>query len=647
MFYYEVAPLKIIRQDCSFFTYQYSSPLELGQIVLISVGHKDQLGIVIKKTKKPTFKTKPIIKIVDIPRLPGQLIKLANWLAEYYACHLSLALQLMVPRGLEKKRKDKYHQIEPTHRQRTNILLNDEQNQVIETIRKNQPGTFLLHGVTGSGKTEVYIRLAEEAIKNNKSVIILTPEISLTPQLLSEFSDKFNNIIVTHSEMTESSRHLAWLEALNSKKPRIIIGPRSALFMPLNKIGLIIVDEAHEPSYKQDQSPRYSALRVATMLGRYHQAIVLLGSATPDIIDYYLANNSDRPILSLTKTARIDSLPPKISLIDSKDKKNFKKHRFMSDKLIEAIEKSLKSGEQSLIFHNRRGSAGSAICSECGWVNQCSNCFVPLHLHTDSSNLKCHICGYQADLINSCPICHEASIIYKGIGTKLIEDELRKIFPKARIARFDADNNKSEKINNNYDELYKGEIDIIIGTQIIAKGLDLPKLQTVGIIQADTGLALPDFNSDERIFQLINQVIGRVGRDKRKTNVIVQTYQPEHSSIRYGLESNYSSFYKSTIEQRRKGRFPPFRYMLKITCSYKNEGLTIKHAKKLVADLKNNFKNNDLTIIGPAPAFYEKRFDKFRWQILVKSKNRGDLIKIARSIPKNNWQTELDPDGLI
>jgi len=299
-----------------------------------------------------------------------------------------------------------------------------------------------------------------------------------------------------------------------------------------------------------------------------------------------------------------------------------------------------------LIFHNRRGSTNTTLCKDCGWIAQCPRCFLPLTLHADKHHLRCHICGYLDEVPTYCPVCKSTDIIHKGLGTKLIESELKKIFPNANIARFDADNEDEEAVNARYQDLYDGTIDIAIGTQVIAKGLDLPNLRTVGVIQADAGLAIPDFNTNERTFQLLAQVIGRVGRNEHKTQVIVQTYQPTHPSIVFGLRQDFESFYNHTLLERKRALFPPFTHLLKLTCIYKTESSAIKNAKKMATELKNKI-NKDVQILGPTPAFYERQHGTYRWQLVLKSPKREYLIDTLKLIPSRSWQFELDPTSLL
>ncbi len=646
MHYYEVAPKQIIRPGSDTFTYCSKNPLKIGQIILVEVGKKQIVGVVIKKTNKPTYETKDISEIIEVTPLPKSLVDLALWMSAYYSTPLANVLQTLLPTGIRKNRRPQKETSNKAKRNRTNIVFNVEQESVIKKLDEYKSGTFLLQGVTGSGKTEIYINTAKKSLADGKSAIILVPEIALTSQLIAEFSNHFNNLLVTHSKMSESAKHSVWLEALNSKQPIIAIGPRSALFMPLDNIGAIIIDEAHEPSYKQEQSPKYSALRVATILGRAHQAKVIFGSATPSIIDRYLAEQSEMPILKLTKPAQKDSLLPTIKLIDMKNRDNFSGHRFLSKELINEITKTLNIKKQVLIFHNRRGSTSTTLCKDCGWTAECPKCFLPLTLHSDNHKLLCHVCGYNSGVPTSCQQCHGADIIHKGIGTKLIESELKKIFPNANIARFDADNSDSETVNSRYDDLYLGKIDIAIGTQVVAKGLDLPNLRTVGVIQADSGLSLPDFSSNERVFQLLSQVIGRVGRNRHETNVVVQSYQTNHPSIINGIKQDYETFYTQTIKERKKNLFPPFTHLLKLTCVYKTETSAIKNAQKIAKELKNKI-NPSIQILGPTPSFYERQRGTYRWQLTLKSPKREYLIETIKLLPPNHWQYELDPTSLL
>lgn len=645
MQYYEVAPAVIIRANQPTLTYTSSEPLPLGSIVEIPVGKRLVVGVITSKTTRPDYQVKPIERVLMETPLPEPLLRTLLWTADYYHTPLATVLQTALPRGITKKRRIFSNSPLLSTRERTNKVFTKDQSAALKVLEATKSGTILLHGVTGSGKTLIYIEQTKYAIANGTSVIILVPEIALTSQLVAGFHHHFKNIILTHSQQTEAERHLAWLSALNAATPHVIIGPRSALFLPVTNLGLVVIDECHEPSYKQEQSPRYSALRLASVLTQHHSAKLILGSATPSVSDYYLAASTNRPIVTLSKPARTDTVKPSVTVIDMTKRANFTRHRFLSDTLLAQFQATLTDGKQILVFHNRRGSATTSLCENCGWQAGCPRCFIPLTLHTDRHELVCHICAMTMRVPTHCPECGSVDIIHKGIGTKLIESELAKQFPAAHIARFDADTDSKQTLDRRYQELYDGTIDIIIGTQVIAKGLDLPHLRTVGVIQADAGLSLPDYSSPERTFQLLAQVIGRVGRSSHPTNVIVQSYQPHHPAVQDGITQNYDEFYKRTLAVLRTGNFPPFTYLLKLTCTYKTEATAIKNAATLAATLRTTV--HDIDILGPTPAFYERVRDSYRWQIVVKSARRQALIDCLDLLPPQHWQFELDPLSLL
>lgn len=645
MYYYEVAPTKIIRAGDDVFTYQSAEKLRLGQLVAVEAGRSTLTGVIIRAAQKPSFATKPISAIHESIPLPEALLQTILWMREYYATPLATILQTALPRGLTKKRRIQAIPLVPRQKS-TNITLTPDQAAAITKLDDVTSGTALLHGITGSGKTAVYIDQARKATAAGKSVIVLVPEISLTSQLVENFSAHFEHVLLTHSRQTEAERHIVWQQALTSTAPTVAIGPRSALFLPLSNIGLIVVDEMHEPSYKQEQSPRYSALRVASVMAGHHSAKVVMGSATPPVAEYYVAEQTNRPIITMSQLARTDAVRPEIELVDMTKRLNFSRHRFISNKLFVQLEQTFAAGHQALIFHNRRGSASTTLCENCGWSATCPRCFIPLTLHADNHILRCHICGYDEPVPTSCPVCGSVDIIHKGIGTKLIESELRKLFPRQTIARFDGDTERGETVDKQYHALRDGTIDLIIGTQVIAKGLDLPELRTVGVVQADAGLSLPDYASDERTFQLLAQVVGRVGRSHHPTTVVIQSYQPKHPSVQFGIAQDYHGFYDYALPQRRRAGFPPFRFLLKLTCTYKTEKAAIANAKKLASELRQSSPAT-IEILGPTPAFYERQRDTYRWQLTLKSTKRADLAAIINKLPSAHWQYELDPTSLL
>jgi primosomal protein N' (replication factor Y) len=645
MYYFEVAPTQLIRLDSEVFTYAFATNLGLGTLVRIEVGKKQLTGVILRQVSAPTYATKSISDVIENVPLPAALIATARWMSLYYATPLATVLQTILPTGLTKKRRASKSSAEHPSRNRTKNVLTPDQTAALESIRSMSQGSALLHGVTGSGKTRVYLEAAKESLAAGQSVILLVPEIALTSQLVADFQHDIDNILLTHSTQTEAERHNIWLEALTSPLPRVVIGPRSALFTPLAHVGLVIIDECHEPSFKQEQAPRYSALRAASTLVHHTGGKLVMGSATPLISDYYIAAQTGRPIVPMPKPAVSGATPPTITLVDMTKRMNFERHHFLSDKLIEYITTTLASNNQVLLFHNRRGSASTTLCTNCGWYAGCERCFIPLTLHADSHELICHVCGNRHRVPTVCPECGYTDIIHKGIGTKLIESEVRKLFPDASIARFDGDTSSDDTVNKRYQELYDGRIQILIGTQVLAKGLDLPHLRTVGVIQADAGLSLPDYSSSERTFQLLAQVIGRVGRSTHATDVIVQSYQPSSPVIRDALAQDYVTFYERTIGLRKMTQYPPFCFLLKLTCIYKTEATAIRNSKRLAGVLRSA--GLAIEVLGPTPAFYERVRDTYRWQLVVKAQSRQELLKALSHLPPKNWQYELDPLSLL
>jgi primosomal protein N' (replication factor Y) len=644
MRYYEVSPFKVTHRLSSVLTYASPEKLAVGQLVSVEVGAKTVASVVTREVKQPDFDTKSIGGIIERTALPTPLVKLNAWLSEYYATHPVHVWRTMLPSGLMKQRRKSAHHNPPAStRSKQSFALNSDQGAAVKTILEAKQGTHLLHGITGSGKTAVYIELAKQTVATGRSVIILVPEIALTSQLVADFTPFFPEVHVTHSTMTEANRHTLWQAVLNADTPQIIIGPRSALFMPVKELGLIVIDECHEPAFKQEQSPRYSALRAAAVLSKFAGAKLVLGSATPSVTDYYLASEA-KAVVELSTLARTNAVKPSVSLVDMTKRDNFSRSSFLSNSLLDSLTETLASGHQALLFHNRRGSAPVTLCESCGWSATCPRCFTPLTLHADEYRLRCHLCNHTERIPTSCPSCHAADIIHKGIGTKRVEEEVRRLFPEARIVRFDGDTEAG--VEKEYQALYDGEIDIIIGTQVIAKGLDLPHLRFVGVIQADSGLALPDYQSSERVFQLISQVTGRVGRNEHASRVVIQSYQPTHPSVEFGIAQDYVGFYDWCLTERRRAYFPPFCYLLRLTAVYKTEAGAVRASRALMATLRKSLPAS-VSILGPAPAFYERLRDTYRWQIILKSPKRSDLVKALELLPPKGWQSELDPVNLL
>lgn len=645
MKYYLIAPAKTFHSSDNLLTYSSETPLKNGQIVEIPLGRQSTIGIVVKNTTQPDFDTKSITKIIYEQPLSKKLVDALFWLSSYYRCPLSTVIQAALPRGITKNRRGKLP--EAPNITPIDNPLNSAQRAAIRAIEENPANTILLHGITGSGKTNIYIELCARTLAKNQSVILLVPEIALTSQLVRNFQQHFKNITLLHSNLTESLRHQLWEKILTDNQPQVIIGPRSALFAPVQDLGLIIIDEAHEPAYHQEQNPKYSASLLAGKLAK-----TVLGTATPLISDYYLCK-SHNAVVEINQLAIESDKHTSISVIDLKDHSDFTKSRILSNQLIESIKASLANHTQSMLFHNRRGTAPMTICDKCGWQALCPNCFLPLVLHADAFQMRCHTCARNFPVPTACPECKNASIHHKGFGTKLIEDELHRLFPSAKIARFDMDTDDNLKLTKIYDEVYRGDYDIIVGTQMIAKGFDFPRLTTLGIVQADAGLSLPDFSSEERTFQLITQVIGRAKRGHQNSNIFIQSFQPDHPIISLASQSDYASFYNYLVQKRQQSKLPPYSFLLKLSVTYKTETATVKNIRTLYKKVIHTAKQlqipeNRIVVSPPMPAFHERTSTGYTWQLVIKAKSRQNLLDIFDHLPKNNYlHYDFDPISLL
>lgn len=647
MYYYEVYVGEVRYQNYTPLTYMSKELLEIGQVVSAPYGNKNINGFIYRKVSKPAFETKMIDFVVsDIP-LADDILKLHQWFLEYYPYGSGPVTRLFTPSMLSipKKPKDTAS-LQTPEATPSNIQLTEAQTKAIDTITSSTSHSLLLHGQTGSGKTLIYVESAKKCLEQNQSVIVLVPEISLIAQTVNVFEQHLGIDTVTlHSELTRKQHSLNWLRLLESDGPQIVIGTRSAIFAPVKNLGLIVIDESHEPSYKQDAVPRYNALRVAAKRASLaEQTRIVYGSATPSITEYFLAKLNKAPILvldSLSDTAKSVNK----QIIDLRDKKAFSKHPYLSDPLISAIQTRLLKGEQSLIFLNRRGTAKQIICNKCGWQSLCPHCDLPLTLHADIHTSRCHTCGYTEKPAYACPVCRNSDIIYQSLGTKALQELLKSLFPEASLMRFDTDNTVSEKLINNYSQVRDGKVDIIVGTQMLGKGLDLPKLSLVGVINADISLGMPDYSSTERNYQLIHQAIGRVGRGHLNGQVILQTFRPDDKLIKAALYQNWSELYSSELKERQRFSFPPFCFMLKITVSRKNSTTAENYLAKLKKSILKISPNIDIS--GPMPSFYEKSHGSYNWHLLVRSNNRKNLTNLMKKLPSGNQVYDIDPVNLL
>jgi primosomal protein N' (replication factor Y) len=644
MQYYEVHIADSRYRGNESLTYSFEGDLPINSVVSVPLRSVLSTGFIAAKVDCPKFAVKPIKAALSSAPLPDHCLKLAVWLQGYYACSFGEALRLFAPSvaSVRSIKKPLDHPVQENLS--LDAELTKQQIQAIKDVNNSATQTVLLHGDTGSGKTRVYLELAKPILEAGKSVVILTPEIALTTQLEHMIKSKLaNKIYLLHSELTQSERKKTWFAILESKEPIIVLGPRSALFAPVPSLGLIIVDEAHEPAYKQEQSPRFHAIRVASALGNIAKAKVVLGSATPSVNDYYLASQK-KAIVEMKLQARSNQLAQlSTEVIDLRNKKAFSKNRYVSDKLITAINEALRNKRQSLIYYNRRGSARLILCDNCGWQYLCPNCDVPVIYHADQEIVRCHICGFSDDTPKACPVCNNPDVIYTSIGTKALYEIVKKLFPAARVARFDSDNVLGERLNESYDKVHKGDIDILVGTQLLAKGLDLPLLDVVGVVSAETSLTLPDYTAEERTFQLLYQAMGRVGRHG-PGKVLIQSYEPESPIILASANRDYQAFYKRVISERKQFKFPPYSYLMKFTC----KRATLASAQKASEEFKANLarKGLPIEIIGPTPSFYARRGNSYYYQIVLKSKDRDVLVELAKKTP-SGWTFDLDPVNLI
>ena len=664
MQYYEVLVADSSYKGTSALTYQYFGPLPIGSIVNVPLRRKQVLGVVVRKVSKPAFAAKALSPSDELHPLPPQLAELAAWMTTYYPAGIGVTLQQFLPSKLyglgdlpaignstESQNGSGPAGVTDDPAGGLPELTADQSAAVSLLV---QPGVHVLHGETGSGKTRTYIELVRRAFSDRKSAIVMTPEIGLTPQLVGNFQQAFgpDRVVLTHSKLTAKQRNLAWLRILQATEPVVVLGPRSALFTPLSAIGVIVLDEAHEGSYKQEQAPHYNTGTVAAKLASLHGASVVLGSATPSITDYYVSQAKGRQVVRMTARAKgggnatgAPDVP--IDIVDIKDRSRFTRQPHLSNVLLESINAGIQRGEQSLVFLNRRGTARVILCEKCGWQSTCPHCDLPLTYHGDAHNVRCHTCGYVTKAPNNCPECGSAEIILKSVGTKAIVEELQHAFPQARIRRFDTDNTKEERLEVHYESVRAGDVDIIVGTQLVAKGLDLPRLSTVGVVVADTSLYLPDYSAGERSYQLLRQVIGRVGRGHiadEHSRVIIQTYDPDSPVIRAAAAGDWDGFYEAELAERKAFMFPPFVYTLKVWCRRATPAAARKAAEAAVDTLRHS--GLRIQVDGPSPAFYEKQAGKYQWQATIKAKDRSQLVQAIALLPAN-WSYDIDPSNLL
>lgn len=555
------------------------------------------------------------------------------------------SLNTLLKKGILKEEKEEAYRINYLEEKATKVELTSDQRCVVDEVIKGHDNTYLLYGVTGSGKTEVYMEIIEYYLSLGKTSIVLVPEISLTPQMIERFELRFGKkIAAIHSSLSDGEKYDEWRRIVRAEAS-IVIGARSAIFAPLDNIGVIIIDEEHSDSYKQsDPSPRYSAKDIALIRGEYFGSKVVFGSATPSMEVMARAKKGVYKLLELPNRINGKSLPP-VEIIDMN--KTLKKSRgYFSTELIEAIKNALDKKEQIILLLNRRGYSSFVTCKNCGYTFKCPNCDISLTYHKSSNTLRCHYCGFGEKVYKICPSCKEEALTNLGTGTEKIEEELNKLFDGVRVVRMDYDTTSKkgmhEKIINDFKD---HKYDILLGTQMVSKGLDFPNVTLVGVINADTSLNIPDFRSSENTFSLLSQVAGRSGRSEKQGRVIIQTFNPDHYAINLVRKNDYLSFYDREMEIRKKLKYPPYYYLCNIRISGKDNNIIVNEANKIKRSLDRNL--NNTIILGPSSASIFRMNNIYRYNILLKYKSDKEIINILEKIIehyKSNNKIKVDID---
>ena len=657
-------------------TYHYRIPeslkkiAQVGSQVLIPFGRRREIGYIVGLLAETEIKkVKEIIKVTsEYPLFTREQVELARWLSEYYCSFFITALRLVMPPGVirtEEKKCDSracsaksrlkgkasFATTDSDYRIASGFSPTDDQKKALDTVISAvdaaKPEKFLLYGITGSGKTEVYLQAIAHILKKGKSAIALVPEIGLTPQLIQRFQDRFqDHIAVLHSHMTIKQRAEEW-ERIAAGSARIVLGTRSAIFAPLKNIGLMVIDEEYEITYKQEKSPRYHVREVAFYLAGIHRAAVVMGSATPSLETYYHAETGAYEKLVLPK--RIDDRPlPPVEVVDMRKEKE----HVLSKRLRQELRDVLSRKEQAILFINRRGFFTFVMCRECGYTIECPKCSVSLTYHTGERKLRCSRCGYQSQAPVICPRCRSSSIKYFGVGTQRIEKEVAEAFPAARILRYDRDTvSKRGSHEAFFSTFAQGKADVLIGTQMVTKGLDAASVTLVGVVSADTSLKLPDFRAGEHTFQLLTQVAGRAGRHHLPGRVLIQTYSPEHYVIRAAARHDYDAFFQKEIEERRELGYPPFARLVSLLITGVEPGKLARVTEELERFLK---KRLGQSVLGPAPAVIPRLRGEWRYRVLLKGtdldKMRGAVTETLEKmvVPSEiKISVDVDPMGML
>lgn len=668
--------------------------IQIGIRVLVPFGRQKLEGFVVAiKDEIPSeYKLKEIIEVIDDnPILNNELLKLGKYLSKKTLCTLTSAYQTMLPSALkakvntkinkktvlyikkikeytpvtekeeiilnllsnkdislkeansissyvvnklidkgiiEKYEKEVYRLEEDIEKQDEGKKLTEEQKMVISKINLNSFKPYLLHGVTGSGKTEVYMQLIKKVINKNKQALVLVPEISLTPQLVETFKKRFgNDIAILHSHLSKGEKYDEWRRIVR-KEVNIVIGARSAVFAPLTNVGIIIIDEEHSNTYKQENNPRYNAIDIGLYRAKFYNCPIVLGSATPSIESYTRAKTNIYELLEMKN--RVNNNLPKVTLVDMKEEIR-KKNNIFSQLLKDKINEKLNNNEQVIILLNRRGYTTITTCNNCGFTHKCPNCDIPLTYHLKSKKMVCHYCNYETNKLFKCPNCGSTDIKERGMGTEKLEEEITKEFSKAKVVRMDVDTTRTKQAHKKIITDFENEkYNILIGTQMIAKGLDFPKVTLVGVINGDATLNIPDFRSGERTFQLLNQVAGRAGRSSLLGEVIIQGFNTDHYSLICAKNHDYLSFYNEEMKIRKILKYPPFYNLCLIKIQGINATKCEEESNKIITYLKNNLK--DEIILGPTTAMIPKVNNIYHYQIIIKYKDTKKIYQYLKFI---------------
>ncbi|MCQ9208138.1 MAG: primosomal protein N' [Omnitrophica bacterium] len=638
------------------FTYsipdELKETIKIGQRVEVPFGQRLKIGYVVGFLNKTAIKNiKAVKSILDLePLLDKQMLELTRQVADYYCVGWGEVIEAACPANVRKRKRPIKETPEPIldwqasrekHGQKE-IFLSPQQKQALsaitKSIKRKSHQVFLLHGITASGKTEVYLQAIKEVLAQGRSSIVLVPEISLTPQTVERFGSRFGQTVaLLHSGLLPSQRARQWRRA-KLGQAQIVIGARSAVFAPLKNLGLIVLDDEHENTYKQqDASPHYHAREVAIFRAKLAGATVILGSATPSLESFYSAKQGT--IKSLTLPERVTERDlPEVNIVDMRQEVAVRRKRanIFSRALEISIRQVLERREQAILFLNRRGFSTFINCFKCGYVARCKRCNVSLTHHYATKRLICHYCNYQMELPQICPQCNSNYLRYFGLGTEKVESELHRLFPGARIARMDLDTTSKRdahsKILNSFKER---KIDVLVGTQMIAKGLDFPGVSLVGVVSADTALNIPDFRSGERTFDLLTQVAGRAGRGQVHGRVIIQTYVPEHYALVASIKHDYHQFYRQEIKSRKELNLPPFTHIVSLTLRSPQQKKVEDIACDLSARLNKKKLTKDIQVLGPAPASVSKIRGRFHWNVLLKGSSLPRLVKLLRRVVKD------------